>query len=107
MLGQTNTTMPNLTERLPANIAGAYYVDSTCIDCGLCHSIATAFFSRDDESSFSMVHRQPVLPEEIELAEEARLSCPTESIGNDGQAGSEPASPVALVYSTAAVPPAI
>jgi ferredoxin len=86
---RTNITMPNLTERLPANIAGAYYVDSTCIDCDLCRTTARGFFARDDETSFSMVFRQPVSPEEIELAEEARLGCPTESIGNDGMAGAK------------------
>ncbi len=30
------------------------------------------------------VYRQPVTAEETALAEEARQSCPTDSIGNDG-----------------------
>ncbi len=79
-------TMPNLTQRLPANIAGAYYVDASCTDCDLCRLNAPAFFSRDGELGYSIVHRQPVTPEEIELAEEALQGCPSESIGNDGMA---------------------
>jgi ferredoxin len=72
------------TERLPQNVLGRYYVDSSCIDCGLCHSTAPQFFTRDDEIGFSIVYRQPVTPDELALAEEAREGCPTESIGNDG-----------------------
>jgi len=79
--------MPNLTERLPANIAGAYYVDSSCTDCDLCRITAHGFFRREEETGYSIVYRQPILPEEIELAEEARLGCPTESIGHDGTNG--------------------
>ena len=71
----------------PENVTGAYYVDDTCIDCDLCRSTAPEFFSRDDDRGYSIVHRQPQTPDEIALAEEARLSCPTESIGNDGGGG--------------------
>lgn len=45
---------------------------------------APAFFARDDETAAAYVHRQPVTPEEIALAEEALTCCPTETIGNDG-----------------------
>ena len=76
--------MATTTERLPQNIVGRYYVDSSCIDCDLCRNTAPAFFKRDDEIGFSIVHRQPATPEELALAEEAREGCPTESIGNDG-----------------------
>ena len=76
--------MASTIERLPQNIVGRYYVDSSCIDCDLCRTIAPAFFTRDDEIGFSIVYRQPVTPEELALAEEAREGCPTESIGNDG-----------------------
>lgn len=76
--------MASTIERLPQNIVGRYYVDSSCIDCDLCRTTAPAFFTRDDEIGFSIVYRQPVTPEELALAEEAREGCPTESIGNDG-----------------------
>ena len=66
------------------NVSGKFYVDNTCIDCDLCRNIAPKFFTRSDEGGYSYVCRQPQTPEEIEQAEEARASCPTETIGNDG-----------------------
>jgi ferredoxin len=78
--------MPNLNDRLPQNLAGPYYVDLTCVDCDLCRNTAPDFFKRDDEAGHSFVYRQPATPEERLIAEEARVGCPTESIGNDGMA---------------------
>jgi ferredoxin len=75
--------MASTTDRLTQNVPGRYYVDSSCIDCDLCRNTAPEFFRRDDEIGLSIVHRQPVTPEEIALAEEAREGCPSESIGND------------------------
>lgn len=68
----------------PENVPGKYYVDSTCIDCDMCRNIAPATFTRHDEGGYSYVFKQPETPEEIAQAEEARISCPTETIGNDG-----------------------
>ncbi len=76
--------MANLKDRLPENIRGRFYVDSTCIDCHLCHEAAPGFFRRQDDLGTSIVYRQPVTPEEIDLAEEALSGCPADSIGNDG-----------------------
>jgi ferredoxin len=74
--------------RLIQNIPGPFYVDETCIDCDLCRTTTPAFFRRNDEIGLSTVYRQPVTSEEVALAEEARDSCPTESIGNDGSSES-------------------
>lgn len=76
--------MATTTERLPQNALGRFYVDASCIDCDLCRSTAPAVFRRDDDVGMSFVFRQPATPEDLALAEEARESCPTESIGNDG-----------------------
>ncbi len=76
--------MANLQDRLPENILGRFYVDSSCIDCNLCREAAPGFFRRHDEIETSIVYRQPVTPEEIDLAEDALFGCPTDSIGNDG-----------------------
>jgi len=76
--------MAERTERLVENTAGAYYVDSSCVDCDLCRNTAPDFFKRDDEIGMSFVYHQPNTPEELTLAEEARQGCPSESIGNDG-----------------------
>lgn len=76
--------MADKNDKLPRNAFGAFYVDSSCVDCDLCRNTAPAFFKRDDETGFSFVYRQPVSAEERALAEEAKQGCPTESIGNDG-----------------------
>lgn len=78
--------MAERISRLPQNVAGAYYVDSSCVDCDLCRNTAPDFFKRDEETGFSFVYRQPITPEERAAAEEAKQGCPTESIGNDGVA---------------------
>lgn len=41
-------------------------------------------FSRDDESGYSYVHRQPLTADEIALTQEAIEGCPVEAIGDDG-----------------------
>jgi ferredoxin len=75
--------MANILDKLPQNVPGRFYVDSTCIDCGLCPSTAPAHFRRDAEIGQSYVFRQPETPEEIALCREALESCPTESIGEE------------------------
>jgi ferredoxin len=75
--------MATLNERLPTNVVGPFYVDSSCVDCDLCRNTAPEIFRRDEETGHSFVYRQPQSPAEIALAEDARVGCPTESIGND------------------------
>ena len=76
--------MSEKTDRLRENVAGAYYVDSSCIDCDMCRSTAPEVFRRDEDIGMSIVYHQPVGAVEITVAEEARQGCPTESIGKDG-----------------------
>jgi ferredoxin len=77
-------TMANKELKTLENVPGAYYVDNTCIDCGLCPDTAPNIFKRFDSGGYTVVHQQPDTLEAIALAEEARSGCPTESIGNDG-----------------------
>lgn len=70
--------------RLPQNIPGRFYVDSTCCDCDLCREIAPEFFQRNDDIGMSVVLRQPESPFEVARAKAASEDCPTESIGDDG-----------------------
>lgn len=76
--------MANLTERVPDNAPGRYYVDTSCIDCDQCRDTAPDLFDRNADTGYSFVKRQPLTPEEIALAQEALEGCATESIGNDG-----------------------
>lgn len=75
--------MADNTDKVQKNIAGKFYNDNTCIDCGLCPEIAPQTFSRDDEG-VSYVFQQPVTADQLALANKAMEDCPTESIGNDG-----------------------
>ena len=75
--------MATLAERLPDNASGPYYVDSTCIDCDRCRSLAPELFGRNDDG-MSFVQRQPATAEEIAQFEEIIADCATNSIGNDG-----------------------
>lgn len=76
--------MAEYSNRLPENTPGAYYTDDTCIDCDMCRSVAPSIFTRHDGSGYTYVQHQPRTPAELALAEEARLSCPMETIGSDG-----------------------
>ena len=76
--------MATLSERLPQNLTGAYYVDASCIDCDQCRVSAPEIFGRDEDSGLSFVRRQPQSAEEVAQVEQAIAECATSSIGNDG-----------------------
>ena len=71
--------MADPDRRLPQNVSGDFFVDSSCIDCDTCRQIAPATFR--DHGGQSSVHRQPVTEQETRLALMALISCPTASIG--------------------------
>lgn len=70
--------------RLPQNVAGDFFVDSTCIDCDLCRQIAPATFRQAGEQS--VVCAQPETEEEVLSALKALITCPTASIGSSRSA---------------------
>ncbi len=75
--------MANLQLRLPENVPGEFFVDSTCIDCDTCSQLApTVFRDHGDQCS---VHHQPATELETKLAMMALVACPTGSIGNAGK----------------------
>src|SRR5713226_5824608 len=66
--------------RIAANVAGDFFVDSTCIDCDACRQIApTVFHDIGDQSA---VFHQPETDEELLAAQKALIACPTSSIGS-------------------------
>jgi glyoxylase-like metal-dependent hydrolase (beta-lactamase superfamily II)/ferredoxin len=75
-----------LADRLPQNVEGPFYVDSTCIDCDTCRFVAPRTFSRDDSVEQSVVSVQPASDEEVRRAAMALVACPTSSIGVTGDA---------------------
>src|SRR5215831_14581805 len=71
--------MASIALRLPENVPGDFFVDSTCIDCDACRQIAPAIFADDGDSS--VVQRQPETDDETKRALMALVACPTGSIG--------------------------
>jgi glyoxylase-like metal-dependent hydrolase (beta-lactamase superfamily II)/ferredoxin len=71
--------MANLKQRVPANVFGDFFVDSTCIDCDACRQIAPSVFGEAADTSF--VKAQPRDNSERREALRALLACPTGSIG--------------------------
>ncbi|HZS05285.1 MAG TPA: ferredoxin [Blastocatellia bacterium] len=76
--------MADHNDRQPENVAGAWYVDTTCIDCDVCRDIAPDNFVRQEDAGYSYVYKQPAGERELSLCREALESCPVEAIGNDG-----------------------
>jgi glyoxylase-like metal-dependent hydrolase (beta-lactamase superfamily II)/ferredoxin len=71
--------MANLQQRLPENVPGDFFVDSTCIDCDTCSQLAPSIFR--DHGDQCSVHHQPTDSYETRLALMALVACPTGSIG--------------------------
>ena len=71
--------MANVQQRLPENVPGDFFVDSTCIDCDTCTQLAPQIFR--DHGEQCSVHHQPETNDETRLAMMALVSCPTGSIG--------------------------
>jgi glyoxylase-like metal-dependent hydrolase (beta-lactamase superfamily II)/ferredoxin len=76
--------MANLLKRVPEDVPGEFFVDSTCIDCDTCRQLAPAVFGEAADHAF--VHHQPTTPEERRQALRALVCCPTGSIGSLGEA---------------------
>jgi glyoxylase-like metal-dependent hydrolase (beta-lactamase superfamily II)/ferredoxin len=66
-------------KRLGANVAGEFFVDSTCINCDACRQLAPCSFEESGE--YSRVYRQPTSDSERRAALRALVACPTGSIG--------------------------
>ena len=71
--------MASLQQRLPENVPGDFFVDSTCIDCDTCSQLAPEIFR--DHGDQCSVYKQPETPAEIKRAMMALVACPTGSIG--------------------------
>jgi glyoxylase-like metal-dependent hydrolase (beta-lactamase superfamily II) len=71
--------MASLQQRLPENVPGDFFVDSTCIDCDTCSQLAPGIFR--DHGDQCSVHHQPETDAETQLAMMALVACPTGSIG--------------------------
>ena len=71
--------MAQLALRLPDNVPGDFFVDSSCIDCDACRIFAPSVFAEAGDQS--AVFHQPENERELLEAQRALISCPTASIG--------------------------
>ncbi|PYQ14702.1 MAG: MBL fold metallo-hydrolase [Acidobacteria bacterium] len=81
--------MARVAERLPENVPGSFFVDSSCIDCGACRVVDPDHF-RAGPRSLSIVHRQPRTEAERVRALMALVACPTSSIGTEPKQDAAP-----------------
>ena len=68
------------------NTPGRYYIDKSCIDCGMCPTLAPHTFGESEDATHSYAHSQPKSDDEVAECEEAVAICPTNSVRNDGEA---------------------
>jgi len=73
-------TVAQVALKLPDNVPGDFFVDSSCIDCDACRIFAPKVFS--DAGGQSAVYHQPETEDELLAAQRALISCPTASIGS-------------------------
>jgi glyoxylase-like metal-dependent hydrolase (beta-lactamase superfamily II)/ferredoxin len=71
--------MARLNYRIAENVPGEFFVDSSCIDCDTCRTLAPETFG--DAPGQARVARQPDGPTAEKRALMALVSCPTSSIG--------------------------
>lgn len=71
--------MADLKKKLSTNVAGDFFVDSTCINCDTCRQLAPATFR--EKGDYSSVYSQPETEPERQDAWRALLACPVGSIG--------------------------
>src|SRR4026208_1233 len=73
------TIVASLQQRLPQNVPGDFFIDSTCIDCDTCSQLAPTVFR--DHGEQSSVYHQPESDEETRRSLMSLVACPTGSIG--------------------------
>lgn len=71
--------MADLRKKLATNVAGDFFVDSTCINCDTCRQLAPATFREAGEHS--AVYHQPGTEPELQDSWRALIACPVGSIG--------------------------
>ncbi len=76
--------MANKGAKVPENVSGKYYVDDQCIACGVCEGSAPENFKMNDDGSHAFCFKQPANDGEEAACKDGMGSCPTNSIGDDG-----------------------
>ncbi|MDV7340471.1 MBL fold metallo-hydrolase [Terasakiella sp. A23] len=75
--------MAKYKDRVLENVDGPYYVDKTCVNCGVSRHFAPDHFG--DTGDFAFVKKQPTSWVQEQDVQRALLACPTASIGMQGK----------------------
>ena len=77
--------MADKGNKVAENVTGKYYVDTQCIDCCLCRDTAPNNFKQNESAGYVFVYKQPSDGGEEGQCQEAKVACPVEAIGDDGE----------------------
>ncbi|HPD18773.1 MAG: ferredoxin [Candidatus Goldbacteria bacterium] len=77
--------MANKDAKVSENVTGKYYVDDQCIACGVCEGTAPENFKLNNDGTHAFVAKQPENDVEENQVKDAMNSCPSNSIGDDGE----------------------
>jgi ferredoxin len=77
--------MANKSAKVSENVPGKYYVDDQCIACGVCEGTAPENFKMNSDGTHAYVAKQPENDVEEGQVKDAMSSCPSNSIGDDGE----------------------
>ncbi len=77
--------MAKFEEGVAQNLRGRFYVDESCVYCGLCDAIVPTVFQYFKEGGWAVFFHQPKSEAELAAADECVDACPTESIGRGGE----------------------
>jgi ferredoxin len=76
--------MADKENKVPDNIPGSFYVDTSCIACGICIAEAPDTFKYNEDESLAYVYAQPANEEHTASAKQALNHCTADAIGDDG-----------------------
>ena len=76
--------MADKNDRYDENVPGKFFVDKSCIFCGLCSSIAPDNFKESADGTHDFVYKQPASDGEVAASKDAMAQCPVNAIGDDG-----------------------
>ncbi len=77
--------MADLHLRFEKNVSGKYYIDTSCICCGICVYEAPGNISIDEKRESGYISKQPENGQEEKVILNAIRNCPVEAIGADGE----------------------
>lgn len=76
--------LEDIEDRWEDNVPGIYYVDKSCLFCGLAEILAPKNFAMSKDDTHCRVIKQPTTPAEFEACESARVQCHVQSIQRIG-----------------------